>query len=69
MAATKKQIDLICKLQERGALIPETHHGNPDSSMFESVQAADKYIKQWGHLMSESSTSMSPGEYGGIPNH
>jgi hypothetical protein len=68
MTASKKQIALIEELQTRGTLIPENDHGNPDNSMFESVRSADSYIKQWGHLMRQHSTSMRADEWGGIPN-
>lgn len=68
MSATPKQIALIEELQNRGAAIPATDSGNPDNSMFESVQAADAYIKQWGHLMRKGRTSLSAGEWGGVLN-
>jgi hypothetical protein len=66
--ATKKQIALIEELQTRGAAIPAKENGSPDFSMIESVEAADQYIKQWGHLMRRYSTKMTADEFGGIPN-
>lgn len=45
MSASPKQIKLIEKLQDLGAPIPENDRGNPDSSMFDSVENADAYIK------------------------
>jgi hypothetical protein len=68
MSATKKQIALIDELQNRGAPIPETDSGNPDFSMFDSVRAADQYIKQYGYLMQTLSTKMRSDEFGCIPN-
>lgn len=68
MSATKKQIALIDELQNRGAPIPETDRGNPELSMFDSVRAADQYIKQYGYLMRTLSTKMRSDEFGGIPN-
>ena len=68
MTASRKQIALIEKLQERGAVIPETDSGNPDNSMFETVLAADAYIKQWGHLMRRASTTMRADDMGGVLN-
>ena len=69
MKATKKQCELIDEMQDRGALIPENDHGNPDGSMFETVENADSYIKQWGYLMRKSSTDMRADEWGEVSNH
>ncbi len=69
MTATIGQVILIEELQKRGAVIPCTDNGNPDSSMFESTENADLYIKKWGGLMAIGVTSMRADEYGGIPNH
>jgi len=68
MSASRKQTELIDELQTRGATIPENDHGNPDDSMFDSVEQADAYIKKWGHLMGQGRTNMRIDEYGGIPN-
>ncbi len=68
MPASKRQIELIEELQNRGAPIPENDHGNPDSSMFESVTGADKYIKKHGHLMGKYATKTSQGDWGGVLN-
>ncbi len=66
--ATRKQIELIEEIQLRGAPIPENDHGNPDDSMFESFEAADKYIKQYGHFMGKCTTKTNPGDWGGVLN-
>jgi|TARA_R110000851_G_scaffold326279_1_gene494796 hypothetical protein len=77
MSASKKQIELIEKLHNKGAPIPENDHGNPDGSMFESVENADKYIKKYGHFISSGlgynstykpSDTVGPGEWGGVYN-
>lgn len=67
-SATKKQVELIEKLQSRGATIPENDHGNPDNSMFESIDNADSYIKKWGYLMRSCSTQLRSDEWGGVLN-
>ena len=69
MSASRKQIALIEELQSRGAAIPAKDNGNPDWSMMDSVDTADAYIKQWGHLMGRSSTKLSAADWGGVPNH
>ena len=66
--ATKRQIELINELQNRGAIIECTYSGNPDNSMFTSFEKADVYIKKWGYLMRQSRTNLSQSEYGGIYN-
>ena len=44
-------------------------HGNPDSSMFESVAAAHKYIQANRHYMKKfNGTKMRADEYGGVYN-
>jgi len=60
MSATKKQVELIEELQNRGAVIPCDDHGNPSTAMFDSIMGADEYIKEWGHLMRQYSTKCSP---------
>jgi hypothetical protein len=69
MPASERQIELIDKLQCLGAPIPEDDHGNPDSSMFKSVENADEYIKKHLWRLAQCQTTMSAAEYGGIPNH
>jgi len=71
MSATNKQIRLIEKLHDRGAVIPEDYRGNPDFSAYDSIQQADAYIKKWGHLMrysGQQSTECRMDDWGGIPN-
>lgn len=69
MSASRKQIALIEELQARGAVIPADDDDNPDNSIMDSVEAADAYIKKWGHLMRKYSTKSSAADYGNIPNH
>lgn len=69
MSASPKQVKLIDELQSRGATIPADDRGEPDFSMFDSVAAADAYIKQWGHLMARHRTKTTAADWGGIPNH
>jgi hypothetical protein len=66
MPATNKQCLLIDELQTLGAVIPENYRGNPSNEMYESIAAADCYIKKWIHLM--PSTKVSAGEWGGVLN-
>lgn len=68
MSATRKQVELIEELQLREAKIPENDHGNPDSSMFESVANADRYIKKHGHLMGRCATGTNISDWGGVLN-
>lgn len=77
MSASRKQRKLINDLFDVGAPIPAHQHSDqPDTeSMFESVQAADAYIKAHYHLLREKaymasfSRRVSAADYGGIPNH
>lgn len=66
---TKRQVELVTELQDRGAPIPETDHGNPDNSMFESFEGASAYIKEHGHLMQKHSNKLRADEWGGVLNH
>jgi len=50
MQPTQEQIDLIIKLQDLGAVIPEDDHGNPSNEMFEHYTDAFLYINKWKHL-------------------
>jgi hypothetical protein len=77
MSASPKQRKLIEDLQNEGAPIPaHPETDQPDFGMFDSVQAADAYIKQHYHLLRQKaymegmSRRMGPGDWGGnIPNH
>ena len=74
-SATERQAELIVRLQNKGAPIPENDHGNPDNSMFESVENANKYIKKYGSYINgglgeeANLTGLSAGEWGGVYNH
>lgn len=68
MSASPKQIALIEKLQNRGAPIPCNDSGEPCFAMFDSVQNADAYIKEHGHLMRKYNTNMRADELGGVLN-
>lgn len=76
MTCSPKQRKLIEDLMEEGALIPaHPHSDQPDFSMFDSVQAADKYIKDNYHHLNRkialiaTSKRLRPDDWGGIPNH
>lgn len=80
MSASSKQIKLIQDLQSLGAPIPEHPvFDRPDDSMFHSVVAANKYIKQHYHLLlvkangkktlDEIASRVSAQDWCGIPNH
>lgn len=66
MQATNKQCLLIDELQTLGAVIPENDRGNPSHEMYETIAAADNYIKKWIHLM--PSTNTRADEWGGVFN-
>jgi len=69
MKATKAQCKYIDNLMKVGAVIPCDDHDNPDSSMYDSVHQANAYIQKWKHLTyRRPTTSLSAGEWGGIPN-
>lgn len=54
MSATQKQIKLIEDIMEAGCPIPEhPQFDRPDSTMFESVEAADKFIKKNKHYLAQ----------------
>ena len=69
MSASRTQLELIEKLLDRGADIPCTENGDPDWAMMNSVKDADLFIKKWGHLMKQSTTSLNAGEWGGVLNN
>lgn len=81
MPATEKQAELIVRLQNKGAPIPENDHGNPDNSMFESIENADKYIKKYGSYINGGlgyvygdfggnvNKEAGAGDWGGVYNH
>jgi hypothetical protein len=50
MGATNNQIELIEILLETGATMECDDKGNPDTSFYDSVELADKFIKKWGNL-------------------
>ena len=71
MSATQSQLKLIDRLQDLGATIPcLTDGGIPDFSMRDSVEQADRYIKQWQHLLPSRSpvSLLSASEWGGVLN-
>ncbi len=75
MGATDEQIELIDALLESGCPIPEHPiFDRPDDTMYDSVEAADKFIKENQHYLErkhtliEISNRISAGEWGGIPN-
>ena len=68
MSATKEQCRLIDELMTLGASIPENDHGNPDDSMYDSIQQADVYIKKWIYLMARYTTKARADEWGGVLN-
>lgn len=83
MSATAKQIKYIDDILAAGCPIPEhPQFDRPDNSMYESVEAADKFIKankHWAgrlaknriensHVLREMSDRISMGDWGGIPN-
>ncbi len=70
MFATGKQVRLMERLHELGALIPCDDDGDPDFSAYDDSKKADIYIKKWGHLMRSGvgTTELSAGEWGGVPN-
>lgn len=76
MSASPKQCKLIHDLMAAGAPIPEhPQFDRPDDTMFHSVEAADKYIKQHYHVLARKasmdaiSKRISATDWGGIPNH
>ena len=76
MTCTPKQRKLIEDLMEEGAPIPaHPHSDQPDFSMFDSVKAADAYIKANYHHLARKlalysmSSRIRPDEWGSIPNH
>ena len=76
MSCSPKQRKLIEDLMEEGAPIPaHPHTDQPDFSMFDSVKAADAFIKANYHHLSRkaaliaTSKRMRADEWGGIPNH
>jgi len=74
MSASRKQIKLIEDLMNKGAPIPSNDGGNPDLSMFDSIQAADAYIKANYHYLSKKThlckigKQCRPDEYGEVLN-
>lgn len=74
MSATAKQIKLIDDLMNVGAPIPSKDGGDPDMSMYDSVEQAAAYIKQHYHRLaikaglSKMSQHITPDEWGGVPN-
>jgi hypothetical protein len=69
VTASLKQVQLIERLQDLGAAIPSKDGGDPDLSMMDSVPAADAYIKQWMHLLSNGPcTTTRMEEWGNVPN-
>lgn len=74
MSATSKQIKLIDDLMTEGAPIPADDDGDPDFSMYDSVEQADVYIKQHYHFLARKAGLIKTGkrirsdEYGDVLN-
>lgn len=75
MSATKKQIKYIDDILEAGCPIPEhPQFDRPDNTMYQSVEAADAFIKANKHWLAKKmslvvmSKDIRPDEYGNVPN-
>lgn len=75
MKATAKQIKYINDIFEAGCPIPEhPQFDRPDDSMFDSVEAADAFIKANKHWCGKNAMLFSMSErtradeFGGVPN-